>query len=189
MRLRAVEEANSRPRQARPPEHSSTQALTGIHSAGNRSSRRTRFKIAFVHLLAQFVRCAPSLRRFCLSARLLLIQRDPAARVRGPCRCRSSRGGNLTSFKRRNQRIFRVTGRSYKIRRNTGALHMVLNHVRRTRRRRTEPGFCASFLASIFRCSSRSFQTFVPVDCASEIDWSSLAASAAFFFPPRDITP
>ena len=188
MRRRAVEAANSRPRQARPPEHSSTQPLAGIHSAGNRSSRRARFEIAFVHLLAQFVRCAPSLRRFCLSAHLLLIQRDPAARVRGPCLCRSPRGSNLPSFKRRNQSIFRVTGRSYKISRNTGTLHMVLNHVRRTRRRLSTE-FCASFLASIFRCSSRSFQTFVPVDCASEIDWSSLAASAAFFFPPRDITP
>ena len=43
--------------------------------------------------------------------------------VCGPCLCRSSRSGNLPSFKRGNQRIFRVPRSCYKIIRNPGALH------------------------------------------------------------------
>jgi len=83
-----TDEKTSKPgrRSSKAKEQEATQTLAGIHSAGNRSARRARFEIAFVHLLAQFVRCAPSGRSLCLSAHLLLIQRDPAARVRGPCR-------------------------------------------------------------------------------------------------------
>ena len=85
-----TDEKTSKPgrRSSKAKEQEATQTLAGIHSAGNRSARRARFEIAFVHLLSQFVRCAPSLRRFCLSCLLYTSRAKP-----------QTRGGFIVKFK------------------------------------------------------------------------------------------